>query len=170
MDAFENHKLGETGEKIHIDTAEQHRLAVAKMAQQARVHIDVISRDLEPLVYDTVEFIEALKRLVLGNRRARVRIITFEPQAIVTRGHRLLELAGSLSSFFDLRRAGQEHKDYDGSLFIADALGYIKRSSAERYEGTLNFNDPRESRILLAEFEEMWGKAGPDPNFRKFMI
>jgi hypothetical protein len=170
MHTFQEHKLGETEDRVQIETAAHHRLAAIRMAQQARRQIEIVSRDLEPAVYDTPEFVEALKRLALANKRARVRIITFDPQAIVTRGHRLLEVSGVLSSFFELRKGGHEHKDYGGSLFLADAMGYIRRSSSDRYEGELNFRDPRQSRLLLAEFDEMWGKSVPDPNFRRFTI
>lgn len=170
MHTFQDYKLGETEEKVQIDTIAHHRLAATTMAQQARRQIEIISRDLAPAIYDNPEFIDALKQLVLGNKRARVRIITFDTQAIVARGHRLLETSAALTSFFELRRGGPDHKDHNGSLFVADVMGYIRRNNAERYEGELNFKDPRQSRILLAEFDEMWGKAVPDPNLRRFTI
>lgn len=170
MYKFENYKLGETDDLLQIDTIEQHRLAVTLMARQARRHIDIVSRDLDPPVYDHPELIDILKHLVLNSWRARVRIIVFEPAAIMHRGHRLVETALTLTTFFELRRAGEEHKHFNGSLFLADRIGYIHRLNSERYEGTLNFKDVRQSQLFMNEIEEMWGKAAPDSNLRRLSL
>ena len=170
MNIFSNHQLGESGDPIPIETAEQHRIAATLMAQQARLYIDIVSHELDPQVYDTPEFVDSIKRLVLKNRHTRVRILIFQPNAVVGRGHRLLNVATTLSSFFELRKPGPEHKDWNGSVFIADETGYVQRFSALRFEGVANFNDKRQSKLLLQEFEEMWSKSQPDPNFRRVML
>jgi len=167
---FEGYRLGENDEVIEIDTAEQHRVAATMMAQQTRHSIDIVSRDLDPSIYDTVEFVEATRRLVLSGQRPRVRIIVFNPSLIVHRGHRLVDAALQLTTFYDLRKAGEEHKHFNGSLFIADTTGYIHRFSSDRYEGKLNFCDKRESHLYLDEFEEMWSKAAPDVNMRRLSL
>ena len=79
-------------------------------------------------------------------------------------------MATTLTSSFELRKPGAEHKDWNGSLFIADQIGYVQRFSADRFEGIANFNDKRQSRLLFQEFEEIWAKSQPDPNFRRVML
>ncbi len=170
MNIFFNHQLGEIGEPISIRTAEHHRVAATLMTQQARLYIDIVSRKLDPPVYDTSEFVDSVKRMVLQNKHTKVRILVFEPNAVVRRGHRLLDLATTLSSFFEIRKSGPEHKGWNGSLFIADGVGYVQRYDAGRFEGVANFNDMRQSKLLLQEFEEMWAKSQPDPNFRRVML
>ena len=53
---------------------------------------------------------------------------------------------------------------------VADEMGFIHRMNGERYEGTANFKDRRQSAEFLNQFEEMWQQATPDPNFRKVML
>lgn len=159
--------MGETGELVSVKTGDDHRLASFMMASQTKRTLDIISRLLDPPVYDTDEFVDAVKRLVLSNNRAQIRIVVFEPQTIVHHGHRLVDLALNLTSFIEFRKPNTEYNSFNESLFIADATGYIHRNSAERYEGTLNFNDQRLSKILTDKFEEIWGKSTPDPNLKR---
>jgi hypothetical protein len=164
---FTHHILGETDEKVSIDTSEEHRGAALRMAQQARSNIAIISRELDPVIYDTPDFLEAVKQLVLLNRYTHVRAMVFEPLAIVKRGHRLYELMLDLTTHIEFRVPSNEYSGFNESLFVADETGYILRNNAERYEGSLNFNDRRSARILMKKFEEMWGKAKPDPNLKR---
>jgi len=164
---FNRYILGETDEKVSIDTSEEHFGAALRMAEQARSNIAIISRELDPPIYDTPEFVEAAKRLVLLNRYTHMRIMVFDPLALVKRGHRLYELMLNLTSFIEFRVPSDEYDNFNESLFVADETGYILRNNAERYEGSLNFNDRRNARVLIKKFEEMWGKAKPDPNLKR---
>ena len=155
---------------IELETSEENNLCATALAKQCNRSLDIASRSLDPLIYDQVNFITAVRDLVLGGRRARVRIIVWEPDQIVRRGHRLLDVVGKLSSFIEIRRAGIEHDDFNSGLLIADVTGYMTRKSAERYETRACFNDRRQATLLLNEFEEMWEVANPDPNFRRILI
>jgi hypothetical protein len=170
MDKFAHLELGKTNETVPIDTVDHHRTAAVRMVQQARFNVEIVSRLLDPPVYDTSEFIDALTRLILERRQVKVRVLVFDPQAVVHRGHRLVELAGNLSSFIELRKPSMEHANFNGSLLMADAKGYILRESAERYEGTVNFHDRTVSKNLLDAFEEMWSRATNDPNLRRMIL
>lgn len=170
MDRFGHLELGKTGEVVPIDTVDHHRDAAVRMAQQVRTSLSIVSRLLDPPVYDTPEFAETLTQTILRNRHLKVRVLVWDPLAVVQRGHRLLELAGKLSSFIELRKPGIEHRDFNGSILLADDCGYLVRQSAERYEGSLNFNDRALSKSLLDAFEEMWAKGTPDPNLRRMIM
>jgi len=170
MIRFENYRLGEHNDVVEISTAEEHRVAARMMAQQCHHSIDIVSRELDPPIFDAPEFVDAAKQLALTGMRPRIRVIVANPEAIMRRGHRLIETAMLLTSFFDVRRAGEEHRNFNTALFIVDCTGYIRRLSADRYEGTLNFNDRRQSQLFEDEFDEMWAKAVPDINMRKLSI
>ncbi len=170
MHAFEEHRLGIDDDEIDIDTAGEQRSAACLMTQQASRSIDIISRELDPAVYSVPEYHEILKNMLLANRRARVRIIVFESQLIARRGHLLLELAGNLPSFIEFRTPGREYQQFNESLFVADATGFIYRNSATRYDGNLNFNDKRKSKTFMDVFEEMWARSAPDSNLRKLSL
>ena len=170
MREFGGYKLGETNELIDIDTAEHHRLAALQMARQGRSTIHIISRKLDPHAYSTLEFVEAVKQLVLNNRRARVRIMVFESLLIRRRGHRLLNLSDRLSSFIELRKPDVQYKNFNESLLLVDNTAFLLRLNAERHEGKVNFNDKPKARALFEMFEEMWIRARPDPNLMRMNL
>ena len=55
-------------------------------------------------------------------------------------------------------------------MLIADEIGYLYRENANRYEGKINFNSPRECKNLLDKFDEMWETALIDKNLRRIHI
>jgi hypothetical protein len=170
MIKFENYILGDTDETLSVDTSEQLALGTQTMVQQAKRTLVIISRDLDPVIYNTAEFCESVRQMVLKSRYTKVRILVHEPMQIVKRGHRLVDLAMHLTSFIEIRVPDQEHADFNESVMIADAIGYAHRINGERYEARLNFNDGRTSRILLKQFEGMWGKAKTDQNFKRALL
>jgi hypothetical protein len=170
MHDIEDYRLGETDRLLQLEKRDENILVTNHMAKQCQRSLNIISRTLDPVVFDTEEFVDAVKYLALRQRRAQIQIIVFEPDTIVKRGHRLLNLSGRLSSFIELRKAHYSFNDYNECLMVADAIGYIHRKNGERYEGTLNFKDRRHSTNLLKQFTDMWELATPDPNFRKMML
>lgn len=170
MFKFERYLLGDTDDTLLIDSSEGNALAVLKMALQAERTLDIISRDLDPAIYNRADFVEAVKNMLLKSKRNRLRILVHEPNTIIKRGHRLVDLALFLTSFIEIRVMGWEHAQYNESLFVADRTGYIYRLNGERYEGKLNFNDKRASRLLIHEFDEIWKQSRSDPNFKRALI
>ena len=170
MHDIEDYRLGETDRLLTLEKRAENILVTNHMAKQCRRSLNIISRELDPLVFDTEEFADAVKYLALRHRRAKIQIIVFEPDTIVKHGHRLLNLTDRLSSFIMIRKAHYSFNAYNECMMLADAVGYIHRENGERFEGTANFKDLRYSRILLKQFEEMWEMATPDPNFRKMLM
>ncbi len=170
MYTFEEYQLGIDDDEVQISTSEEHRLSATMMVEQCKRDISIISRQLDPPVYDTTEFVSAVKKMVLANRRSRLRIIVFEPRRVASHGHLLVELAANLPSFFEFRKPGKDYMNFNESLFVADSTGYVYRKSAERFEGNLNFNDRRKSRVFMDVFEEMWSRSVPDPNLRRISL
>jgi len=170
MHDIEDYRLGETDRLLTLEKRAENILVTNHMAKQCRRSLNIISRELDPLVFDTEEFADAVKYLALRHRRAKIQIIVFEPDTIVKRGHRLLNLTDRLSSFIMIRKAHYSFNAYNECMMLADAAGYIHRENGERFEGTANFKDLRHSRILLKQFEEMWEMATLDPNFRKMLM
>jgi hypothetical protein len=170
MEKFDKYILGETDDDVQIETSEDNRIATLRMTEQASRSIDIISRNLDPAIYNTPEFVEAAKQLVLKSKKNRIRILTNEPNVIVKRGHRLVDLALDLSSYIEIKVPAPEHAQMDEQLLVLDETGYIYRGFSERYEGRFNFNDKRASRLFMHEFDEIWEKARPDPNFKRALL
>ena len=164
---FHRFVLKEDTQTVAIDTSEECRLAALSMVRQATRGIEIISRQLDPRMYDNREFSEAVNQLVVGSRRARVRVLLRDTDAVVKRGHRLVTLFQRLSSFIELRVPARDFDEYNAAFLIVDGVGVIHRTLSDRFEGTVNFNDPRTVRELTRQFEEMWQTALPDPGLRR---
>jgi hypothetical protein len=170
MHDIENYRLGETDKVLQLEKRAENISVANHMANQCQRTLNIISRELDPLVFDTDEFADAVKYLALRHRRAKIQIIVFEPDTIIKRGHRLLDILGRLSSFIEIRKAHYSFSGFNECLMVADATGYIHRENGERFEGTANFKDLRLSKNLLIQFAEMWEQAAPDPNFRNMLM
>ena len=168
---FADYKLGESSdETLKIKTRQRNAEAALELVKQCKLKLAIISSDLDPYIYDQFDFIEALKNLALKGRYVKIRILVFEPEKIVRRGHKLLDLAGKISSFIEILKPAPDFKNFNEAVLIADEVGYLFRENAERYEGKVNFNSPRESKYLLEVFDNMWETAKPDPNLRRMHI
>ena len=170
MNNLENYKLGVDSKLLRLESREENRMLAASLADQARRSIDIISRLLDPPIFNSTEFIEALKRLVVKGRKPKVRIIVFDPDTIVKNGHRIIDLAGHLSSFIEIRKAAHQHKHYSECLLLADDCAFLHRLNWDRFEATANFNDMRQSKYYQKEFDDMWNVAQPDPNLRRMSL
>lgn len=170
MYTFDNYELGLTDDNVTIESRDENRFATIKMVQQSRNSIEIISRDLDSQIYDTPEFIDAIRKIILENNHARIRIIVLDPRVIIKQSHRLVNLAMDLSTFIDIRKPGIEHSGFNEAMLLADACGYIHRLKSDRYVGTVNFNDGRTTRYLQNRFNEMWNKSLSDVNLRKLHI
>ena len=162
--------LGETDLAIEIERAEPLREVLLALTQQARRTLDIVSRHLDPPLFDRDDFVAAVKQLVLGSTRAQVRVLILDPAPVTSHGHRLVPLAERLSSYIQLRVPAPEHREFNEAWLVADRDGYAHRRFSDRYEGTANFHDPRLAVHLTNRFDELWQRAQPDPNRRRLHL
>jgi len=168
---FAEYTLGESSEDaLTITSREENAAATREMVKQCKQKLDIISQELDPNVYDQADFLEILRKLAINSHHVEIRIIVFQPQLIVSRGHKLIDLAGKISSFIEMRKVSSKYKSFNESVLVADEIGYLYRESTDRYNGKVNFNSRRESKHLLDVFDNMWETAKPDPNLRRMHI
>ncbi len=89
---------------------------------------------------------------------------------VISRGHRLLELASRLSSFITIRKPSRDYKHFNEAMLLADNNTYIHRRLADRYDGIANHDDIRGATNLKGRFKEIWERAETDGNFRRLHI
>ncbi|MDZ7754686.1 MAG: hypothetical protein U5S82_24305 [Gammaproteobacteria bacterium] len=165
-----HHVLGKSAGTIGVGTSEEVCRVATALVSQARFGVDIVTRDLDPAVYDDADFLAALKAFVLERRRVEVRILVRDPMPAVRRGHRLIPLAQQLSTFFAIRVPARHHRDFNQAFLVVDGTGYVHRELAERYDGTADFNDRLQAKGLQRLFEEMWEAAVPSPELRRMPI
>ena len=168
--AFQEHTLGQTRVPIKLATRGDQRQAMLRMVTQSRRTIDIVSRHLDPLIFNERDMVDAFKSLALRSRSVKIRILILDPSPLLHRVHRLVELALRLSSFFELRTPPPEHRNYNESMLIADQKGYVRSPLSDRYEGVANFHAPDVAKELLRRFDELWQTALPDPNLRRLSL
>ena len=169
-DPYSHLRLGASDDTLEVTTSAEGNRAAAALAGQARASVDIVTRDLDPALYDEPDFLEGLRRLATGSRRARIRILVRDPLPAVRRGHRLLALAARLPSYISLRVPATQHQSYNKAFLVADGQGYLYRELADRFEGVARFNDPAQARMLLRDFDDMWEVARLDPNLRQMLV
>lgn len=158
------------GGPITLSGAEPIHAAVQRLAAQARRELLILSGDLDPDYYDSLPFIEAVRRLCLASPQLPVRILLGDPRAVALRGHRLIALARQLSSRIAIRRLGEESKDRQDAFLIADGRGYCVRRVANTAEAIADMDGPRQARLLRAEFDQLWERGDVDSELRRLFL
>ncbi|MFP4079588.1 MAG: hypothetical protein ACLFMW_02540 [Ectothiorhodospira sp.] len=163
--------LGATRGEIPLTDTEDLRTAIQAMAAQARRTLHIVSRHLDPALYDDDALVEHCARLARRSRFAEIRLLIQDPEPLRGRTHALIELAQRLSSRIQvMRMAEPDRKGRLDAFLVADAEGLIHQPRGDRHEGTANFHAPRRSKILLAEFQTLWDVAEPDPHLRRLYL
>lgn len=160
------------GEKTwrELGTVADNRAAALEIAQLARRQLAIFTRDLEPPLYDTPEFVEAVKQLVLSGSRTNVRILLVDAQRATKEGHRLVELARRVSSYIEIRKPHRDYLDLAETFMIADETGLLYRKLATRWEGIVDPHDPLAAREKLKLFDDIWQRSLSDVETRQLRI
>ncbi|MBA3582199.1 MAG: hypothetical protein H0W44_07080 [Gammaproteobacteria bacterium] len=165
-----NYELGKSDENFTLGTASDNTLLASTLVTQARQSLVLLTRELDPKIYDTQAFIEAVKSLALRGRRSEIRILAHYPVKAMRRGHRLLHLQKRLSSFISVKKIHKDYSEYNEAFLVADQQGYIHRQDASRFDGIANFYAPIRCRELLKTFDDIWDKSEPDPELWQLKI
>lgn len=160
--AFLEAKLGETSNTYYLHSAEEYRDLAIRMVAQASRTLNLISPNLEPIIYDQIPFISAVKQLALKNRIARIHILVQDNSLVRKQGHRLIDLAQHLTSTIEIRKPDREYLELAESFMLLDDCGYLHRQLTDRYEATACFNDRLKVSQLENIFNQAWEAGEPD--------
>ena len=150
-----------------VTTTAQVQAAIIEIADSAERGLALFSHGLEPTLYDQLDFIDAVTRLVLAHRFARVRILLIDPSFLVQENHRLVELGRRLVSFVEFRWVHRDHRIREDGFLIADDHSVLHLTQATRSYGDVSFNDRHLARKYLREFDEIWSRSGPEREARR---
>jgi hypothetical protein len=139
-----------------LTTLEEVRAAAAQVAQAAQRMLTIHTHDLEPQIYDQPVFLDAVKRLVLGRRFAKVRVLILDPARVHYDHNAFVALARKLTSYIELRHAQEPFRDNPASYLVADTQATLCRLQHARFEGMYDLNDSTVARHFLDRFDEAW--------------
>ncbi|WP_213461450.1 hypothetical protein [Thiocapsa sp.] len=126
----------------------------------------MFERTLDLDLYNTQEFIDAVKRLALARPDSPVRILLSHADRRNQTGNRIVRLAQRLTSRIAIRRLADDATDRPDAFLIGDRHAYLKRPFAEGSEGVADMHGRREAHRLRADFEQMWEHAEDDMEAR----
>ncbi len=161
METFDEYRLGEQRELLRVTTREDCAALALAFARQAHGSLYLFTHDLDPELYNSAAFIDAARSVAGARNGGRIRILAYDIDRAVNRGHRLLDLARRLGSQVQIR---QTPRSYHHSFLVADETGVFDRRRADRYEATASFNDPGWASSLRRFFDEVWDQSGRSSN------
>ncbi|MCB1759501.1 MAG: acyltransferase [Gammaproteobacteria bacterium] len=146
------------------------RRVCAEITAQANRTIDLLSNELDAMLYDQKPFLESIKQLALRSHQSRIRILLRDNSRAQREGHRLVELARQLPSNIEIRRPAEAHCQQSDELLIADGSGYFRRDERNRTLGFASYRNRLQAEQLGRRFEEIWQQGSNDSDLRRLHL
>lgn len=155
---------------ISLSSRDEVKIINVALTQKAKRNVDIISRELDPGVFNNDDFINAIKALSISSKFTRIRILIKDSETISKNGHKIIKLIQQLTSSIEVRIISEEYKSYNEAFSVYDGRGVIYLRYADRYEGFANFDNPRMASELSNFFNEVWERSEPDSELRRLHI
>lgn len=155
---------------ITLSTAEQFQSMTVELAGSAQRQISICAYDLEPAMYGSPAFIEAVLTLIKRSRQARVRILAADTKRMVENGHPILRLLRRADEQCQIKKYQVEPDAITPAYFICDDHSMIRRQDATIYKGFCYRDDRARITNQQEEFDERWALATDDPNLRQLSL
>jgi hypothetical protein len=160
----------EKGRRWVISTREEMRQAVIDVAREATRKVSIFTHDLEPGIYDDPEFLEVIKRLVLSQAYARIRVLIADPARAIKNGNNFVHLGRRLNPYIEFRHVREDLRTHAESFCIADETALVYRLQASRWEGIADTFEPPVARLYAKMFDEIWLASEVEMEFRQLGI
>ncbi len=152
-------------------TREEARAAILGVLESARREVAILTRDLDPDLFEHADVLEALKQVALERQNARIRVLVYDPARASMLAHRVITLTQRLSSVFAVRTPVEEvDRQYAGAFIVNDRDGCFERPLASRFEGEGNRHAPARTAQLLSQFNQVWERSIPAEELRRLEI
>lgn len=170
QEQLQNFTLGATHRELTAGSSEELRLITQHMVDQAKRSVHIVSRHMDPALYNQREFIDALRQLARRSKYTQIRILIQDGTPAVKNGHQLIQLSQRLSSYVKIRKLHDDYKDYLRAFMVVDGEGFVLREISDRYEATADYHAPRQAKELIKFFTEAWEISEPDPQLQRLYI
>ena len=157
----------EKGRRWVISTQEEMRRAVIDVATVAVRKVSIFSHDLDPGIYDDPDFLEIIKRLVLSQTYARIRVLIADPARAIKNGNAFVHLGRRLNTYIEFRHVREDMRTHAESFCIADETALVYRLQAKRWEGIADTYEPAVSKLYGKMFDEIWQASEVELEFRQ---
>jgi len=146
------------------------REGVIDVVGHATREVRIYSQLLDHTLFDDEQVVEALSEFVRSGPPARLRVLIHSSTAIVSRGHRLLELARRLPSKVEIRLVPGELAGDQHCVVTGDERACLLLPDYTEYQGFSNGYDPVETSRLVERFDYLWERGQRDPELRTLSL
>ncbi len=153
-----------------ITTRNEMRDAAVSIVTRATRKVSIFTHDLEPGIYDNPDFLDVVKRLVLAQTYARVRVLIADPMRAVKNGNNFVHLARRLNTFIEFRHVREDLRTHDEAYCIADERALVYRLQAARWDGIADTDEPAVARGYLKVFDGLWSASEAVAEFRRIGV
>ena len=153
-----------------ISTREETREAVIAIANEAKRKVSIFTHDLEPGIYDDPDFLEIIKRLVLSQTYARIRVLIADPMRAIKNGNNFVHLGRRLNTYIEFRHVREDLRTHGEAFCIADETALLYRLQAGRWEGIVDTYEPAVAKLYGKMFDEIWLDSEVEMEFRQLRI
>ena len=134
--------------------------ATVALVQGARRRIRILSRVLDPGLYDDPRVLDALRGFATSTTDAEVRLLVLDAIAIQRAHAPLLALAQRLPSVFQFRELSDPVDRARADAFLAtDAGGCYHREFGHRFDGEAMLAGAGRARQLSEAFDPVWERS-----------
>lgn len=153
-----------------ISTREETREAVIAIAKEAKRKVSIFTHDLEPGIYDDPDFLEIIKRLVLSQTYARIRVLIADPMRAIKNGNNFVHLGRRLNTYIEFRHVREDLRTHGEAFCIADETALLYRLQASRWEGIADTYEPAVAKLYGTMFDQIWLDSEVELEFRQLRI
>ncbi len=153
-----------------ISTREETREAVIAIAKEATRKVSIFTHDLEPGIYDDPDFLEIIKRLVLSQTYARIRVLIADPTRAIKNGNNFVHLGRRLNTYIEFRHVREDLRTHGEAFCIADEKALLYRLQAGRWEGIADTYEPAVAKLYGTMFDQIWLDSEVEMEFRQLRI
>lgn len=153
-----------------LENASDFREQALKLAQSAQRQIAILSTDLDPLVYDTEEFVRTASHFARSSRYALITILVKNTQSLIDRGHQLARLSQRLSSKVQLRKLTLQPENTDMGFMLCDSHLLLYKNDDQTFRGFVNYAASVEVKRLRETFDYVWQHAIPEVNLQQLTL
>ena len=153
-----------------ISTRDETREAVNAIAREASRKVSIFTHDLEPGIYDDPDFLEIIKRLVLSQTYARIRVLIADPTRAIKNGNNFVHLGRRLNTYIEFRHVREDLRTHAEAFCIADEKALVYRLQATRWEGIADTYEPAVAKLYGKMFDEIWLASEVEMEFRQLGI
>ncbi|MCY7355745.1 MAG: GNAT family N-acetyltransferase [Lysobacter sp.] len=140
---------------------------VTAIITQARRHLRIYSRELDPGLFDAPDVIDALRGFGTNGRGSEVRVVLQDADAPQRALAPLITLGQRLPSVFAFREViDPVDRAYASAFVVNDGGGYYFRTLGHRFDGESALDGSGRARQLREGFDRVWERSRPVTEYR----